>query len=161
MRVLAALPARPDKVELAAAWHHRAVNRPAAAAVVQHADHGIDAVRATVGRLQHIHMMIGIDAVVRRDIAVPVAVDEMNFGCPQLPGIRLALLGAEDALAVLTKVMNVVRPAHKHAAVGAVYIVIPILKTDDKGVCAAFGNRVSESLGHIYLIVDIIVHLLV
>ena len=105
--------------------------------------------------------MVDVGAVIRRNIAVPVAVQVMDLGRPQLLGIGLARRGTENALAVLLQMVNIVRRTDGNTAVGAVDIVIPILKAHDKRVGAVFGDRVPESFGHIYLTIDIIHPLLV
>ena len=128
---------------------HRAVDRETVRLGAEYADHLIFAVRRLVPRAEHIHPVVDGVTVIRRDVQIPVAVDLVDLGRPELLGIGHIRFRAEHAFARAGEVMDVVRAADLDpGVVDAVNVVIIALPCGNKGVCPLFDDRIVKGLCH-------------
>jgi len=134
------LPARPDEIEPSHMGENGAVDRPVIVGRRNLADHP-ERLLGTV-RGEGIQSMMGVLAVVRRDIDHPGAVDAVEFGSPVALGVESPLRSGVDA--------HRLRAANVAQAIGLGYtelvamprmaVVVDALVIEDPGIGMGGGS---------------------
>ena len=148
--VLVPLPARPEEVQFSVQLHDGAVNGPLVGGIGDLPHHLIGGAGILGRTLQDEHTVVGAIAVRGGHVDVPLTVQIVQLGCPQLLGVFRPLGGIEHRRALGDKGMEGGHLGHRDAAAAGVAVVVASLVEVDPGVTAPLVD------GVLHLDVDVI-----